>query len=209
MRLPLLSLLLLALPAAAQVFPYGGGGVCTLDGTSAALAPYYRATTATDTVPAFGCDAVLSQCVKYGPGIDTGCGTNVLGEVVCGRTGQTSGVWRYWGTMYANGMSAVNVTATNVATYNAALDQGNTAFMRNTFANRPVKVDDGEGLLLTCKATLPTCGTVPEGTVLPVCATGGALTQACMCVTDGVTPHWRNLLNPAAGGGTSTTCPAT
>lgn len=209
MRWALLAMLA-ALPASAQriwISPPPAPSVCSVDSTVPLFAAYYRATTTTGT--AFQCDSVLASCMDLGPGARDYIGTNVSGEVVLGPASGNSTVLRIFGTIYAVDISSVNVTSSNVVSYAAALDQGNTAFMRNTNANKPVKVDDAEGLQITCKSSLPTCGTVPEGTVLTICGAAGARTKKCECTSDGTNFAWFNSYNPSAGAGTTTTCPAT
>lgn len=181
---------------------------CPLTSTELAFAARFRSTSAENTEPGFQCDAVSDRCVKFGPGRDTSCGVNLLGEVVCGRTGQTTGIWRYWGTVYANTFSATNITTSNVATIPFLL-QTSAGHAENQNANKPWRVNDAEGFQNTCRTTLPTCGTVPEATEVVICGTGGALTKRCFCTSDGTSFWWRNTLNPSAGAGTNTTCPAT
>lgn len=185
----------------------GGGTACGLASSSLAFASYFRATSVTNTVPGFQCDGVLDKCIKFGPGADTHCGTNVAGEVVCGRSGG-SGVWRFYGTSYFSSINVQNVTATNVVTVPFLL-QTSTGYAENQNTNKPWRVNDAEGFQNTCKSALPTCGTVPEATEVAVCGTAGAYTKRCFCTYDGTTYAWRNTLNPSAGAGTATTCPAT
>lgn len=206
----LLLLALLPTVALAQGRPNQGGGgtACALASGTSAFASYFRATTTTNTVPGYQCDGVLDKCVKLGPGQDTGVGVNTLGEVVFGRSGQTTGVWRFWGTAYANTFNATNVTATNVATINI-YQQTTAGYLDNPNGTQPLLFNDTQGYRFTCKTALTTCAVGNEGTIFPICGTGGALTKQCMCTGDGTTYAWRNLLNPTAGAGTTTTCPAT
>lgn len=139
-RAVLLSLLL-ALPAAAQTFPYigggsGGGGVCTLDGSTQAIATSYRATTTTGT--GYQCDAVLSSCIDLGPGANNFIGTNVAGDIVLGPGSGNSAVVRIFGTQYVNNF--VQSTAGFDVYFNGALF--------NSFTGQPLKVADAEGLTI-------------------------------------------------------------
>lgn len=207
MRAPLL-LVLMALPASAQVFPRSGG-MCSLDGSQSGIATYFRATTTTAT--GYQCDAVLTKCVDFGPCVDCFVGTNVSGEIVFGRTGFTAGVWRFWGTAHASQYSATNITATNVLTYNAALDQGTNAFMRNENAGKPVLVSDPEGLRVSTSTSLPACTAAMEGTFKPLgfAAASATRTRACFCTSDNeASPlyRWVNLASGAVGTN-DTECP--
>lgn len=205
MRAAALLVLLLASGAHAQgfggVFPGGGGGAggaCTLSTTSPALAPYYRATT-TAAEPGFQCDAVNATCVKFGPGVDNIAGSNASGETIFGRVGVTTGVVRFYGTAIG-----FNVTATNVLTYNAALDQGNTAFARNTNSGRPYRIADAEGLLVDPSTTLQACNSTTHGTLKPLsfAASSGTRTRLCVCTSDhAATPvfRWQNVVTGTVG----------
>jgi hypothetical protein len=189
--------------------PQGGGGTaCGLASSGAAFAASLRLTTTTGLVPSVQCDGVTASCVKYGPGNKVSCGTNVAGDFICGLAADSTGVYRFYGTVHAVSYSAVNVTATNVATVNI-YQQTAAGYLDNPNGTAPLLVNDAQGFRVTCKTALTTCASTNEATVIPICGTGGAVTKQCLCTGDGTTYAWRNLLNPAAGAGTSTTCPAT
>lgn len=210
MKAPLLLALLPALALAQARPPSSGSGgtACALASSASAFAASLRATTTTNLVPGFQCDGILDKCVKFGPGADTHCGTNVTGEVVCGRVAGT-GVWRFYGTTHTATLNAQNLTVSVNATVSAAVLLGANALIQNATAAKPVLVDDADGLQVKCKATLPTCTSSVESSTVNICGTGGALTKKCDCMGDGTTYAWRNLYNLAAGAGTTTTCPAT
>lgn len=210
MRLVLLLLLLPAL-ASAQFLPPSGSGSsgpsCGLVTSVPAYAASMRITSTSNLVPGVQCDAILDKCVKFGPGADAHCGTNAAGEVVCGRSTGT-GVWRFYGTSIFATASIQNLTVTNVAAI-AFYQQTTSGSIDNPNGVLPVLVNDAQGFRVTCKTALTTCAVGNESTIIPICGTGGAFTKQCLCTGDGTTYAWRNLLNPTAGAGTSTTCPAT
>lgn len=139
----LLLALLTATPTS-NVFPGGGGGgMCTLDGTQAGIATSYRATTTSGT--AFQTDAVLECSFDTGPGSRNCIGTNVSGEILLGPGSGSGTMVRNFGDYVGLAITGQNLTATNVISYTAALDQGNTGFMRNTNSGKPVLVTDTEG----------------------------------------------------------------
>lgn len=90
----------------------------------------------------------------------------------------------------------------------ARLDLYDSVTLQNTAA-QPVKVDDAQGLLITPKSSLPTCSTTWEGMLHVVARSGATDTKVCVCLNDNGTAAWRNLANPAAGYGDTTTCPDT
>jgi hypothetical protein len=213
------AILLLLLPglAAAQFIPRASatssstGNACSLASSSLAFASHYRATTATNLVPGFQCDALLASCVKFGPGIETGVGTNALGETIFGRTGTDLGVWRFWGTVATRYVTATTLAGASDVTATLWLSFGTNGAMRN-LNNKPVLVDTTYGFQNKCRASLgATCGSsnAPESTAISVCGTGGARTQDCVCTYDGSAYLWINRFNPSDRTGTTTSCPAT
>ncbi|AAK94401.1 hypothetical protein Mx8p66 [Myxococcus phage Mx8] len=216
MRLAALLALVVALPAAAQVFPWaggnsGGGGSCTLDGSTSAVATYFRATTTDGASSGFACDGQLASCLKLGPGTRNFLGTNAAGDILFGPSTGTGTMVRVFGTIVALDVNSVNFTASNVITYSSALDQGTSAFMRNTNPGKPLLVSDAEGLQLSTSTTLVACTAVLVGTLKPLgfAASSGTRTRLCFCTTDNAaspTYRWQNVVS-AAVGTTDTECP--
>lgn len=166
-----LLLVLLSLPAAAQVFPGGSGGMCTLDGTQAGIATSYRATTATGT--AFQSDSVLECAFDTGPGSRNCVGTNVSGELLLGPGSGNSTVARIFGDFNAIQLIGSNVTATT------ALILGTSGFIVNSSANA-VRVTDADGLQINSTTAI-------KGWVQAAVTVDFASVGAAACVTQSVT----------------------
>lgn len=187
-------------------------GTCAVDVTAGQYSPSYRATTLSGTEPGFSCDGLLPECVRFGPGLDTGCGVNTAGEVECGRVGQTTGVWRWWGSGFASLFSGTNVRATNQVEAGAVYDFGNTAFMRNTNPGKAPLVDDPEGFRIKPVTALQPCtADTMNGNIIPLAPAAGAGTglKLCLCESDyAETPvyRWKNI-QTGTRGTTTTDCP--
>lgn len=175
------------------------------------MATYYRATTTDGAGSGFACDGQLASCVDLGPGARNSIGTNAAGDILLGPGTGTGTMVRLFGTLVALDVNAVNFTASNVVTYSSALDQGTSAFMRNTNAGKPVLVSDAEGLQVSTSTVLAPCIAALVGTLKPLgfAAASGTRTRLCFCTTDnGATPsyRWQNVAS-AAVGTTDTECP--
>lgn len=189
----------------------GGGGQCTLDGTVPAVATYFRATTTDGAGSGFACDGTLTSCIDLGPGTRNSIGTNAPGEILLGPGSGSGTMVRVFGTITALDVTAQNFTAANVVTYSAALDQGTSAFMRNTNPGKAVLVSDTEGLQLSTSTTLAACSAALVGTLKPqgFAAASGTRTRLCFCTTDNAASpayRWQNVAS-ASIGTTDTECP--
>lgn len=200
---------LLAAASYGPAFPGGGGGMCTLDGSQSALATYYRSTDLTGTVAGYSCDGVTPMCLDTGPGTRNAIGTNVSGDILLGPESGSGTTVRVYGTLVTLTLQGQSLTLSAGATIPALQQSSGTHYAQNTATGYPWRVDDSEGLQVQCKTTLPTCTLTNDGSVLPICGTGGARSKVCWCTSDGTNAAWFNSLNPGAGAGTSTTCPAT
>lgn len=156
----------------------------------------------------FTCNSALASCFDPGPGSCNSFGTNVSGEIVLGGSACAP-------TIRVGGGGNVTIKGSGVDYVNAFVDFGFNSTIGNSYANKPVWVNDTDGLYLQpySAASLPTCGGsgVPEGTIRTVLAASSSRGRVCVCTSDGAgTPaySWRNLLDPSTAG-TSTTCPAT
>lgn len=123
----------------------GGGTACALASSTSAFATYYRATTTTLGQVGFQCDGVNPQCVDLGPGTRNMLGTNASGDILLGPGSGSGTVVRNFGNYIGLDITGQNLTASNVLSYTAALNQGNTGFMQNTNSGKPVLVTDPEG----------------------------------------------------------------
>ena len=201
MRAALLTLLL-ALPAAAQTFPWsggGGGGTCTLDGSTQAVATSYRATTTTGT--GYQCDATLASCIDLGPGTNNYIGTNVAGEILLGPGSGNSTVVRVFGSLYVS----------NITQSGGAFDSYFNAYLTNTFTGMPLAVNDAEGLRIVGSTSLVACSATLRNTLKPLTFADGSgePDRLCWCRTDNAaspTYRWVNVLSGSVGT-TATECP--
>jgi hypothetical protein len=163
-------------------------------------------TAADVTGPGFACNSALGSCFDTGPGACNSVGTDGSGNLVLGGTACSP-------TIEIGGTGNITVTGTTLTIANGGLDMNNNATIVNTGANKPVWVNDTDGLYIQpySSASLGTCGTIPEGTIRTVLAAGASRTRVCVCTSDGAgSPafEWRNLQDPSTAG-TATTCPAT
>lgn len=130
----MLTTFAVTLLALGQVFPGGGGGVCSLDSTTEALAESYRATAVSGT--GYQVDAVLACGVDLGPGARNCLGTNVGGDILLGPASGNTTIVRVYGSEYI----------TNILQVAAQVDIiGSSAHLANTFPSTAVKVTDADG----------------------------------------------------------------
>lgn len=172
MRAAILLALLSSLPAAAQVFPGGGGGMCTLDGTQAGVATSYRATATTGT--AYQVDSVLECGYDTGPGTRNCIGTNVSGDILLGPGSGSTTIVRNFGDYIGLQITGSNVTAS------AAFILGNNAFLVNSTGVKPVLVTDSDGFQIN--GTTAIKGWVQATVTVDFASVGGGA-----CVTQSVT----------------------
>jgi hypothetical protein len=203
------AFLLLMLPAlaAAQFIPKtsggggggGGGEACTLDGTTAVFASYFRATATSGT--GYQCDALLASCIDLGPGARNYIGTNAAGDILLGPDSGTATVVRIFGTAYAAGF----------ATTNGIFDATLNTYIGNTWPGEPLKVDDAEGLKLVGRTTLATCSASLRGTLQSFlfAAGSGTADRLCWCRSDNAASPTYRWVNAMSGnvGTTATECP--
>lgn len=114
---------------------------------------------------------------------------------------------RFDGTNFAcnSGLVLINgdLTMTGVGKY---IDLYGSMAIRNSAANTPLNVNDADGLLITPKSSVPTCGTVPEGTIYQHAGSAGTKTKQCLCTYDGTTYAWQSMISATVGD--TTTCPS-
>lgn len=191
--------ILAAVPPFGSVFPGGSGGSCTLDGTAAAIAPYFRATTTTGT--GYQCDAMLASCVDLGPGTRNFIGTNLAGDILLGPDTGNSTVVRLFGSLYVS----------NITQSAGAFDSYFNAYLVNTFAGMPLAVNDDEGLRIVGATSLKACSATLRDTLksLTFADASGEPDRLCWCRSDNAASpvyRWVNVISGTVGT-TTTECP--
>lgn len=204
----MLSTFTVALLALGQVFPGSSGGMCSLDPATSPIATAYRATATTGT--AFQSDAVLECAFDTGPGARNCVGTNVSGEILLGP-GSGSGTFvRVFGTYQGLSVIAQDFTASNTATIAAAIFLGTNAYIQNSNAAKPVRVNDL--LQIDAVTTMEACAVGYLNSLRPFNpgAESTERTRLCFCTSDNAvgvdTYRWQNVVTGTVGG-TDTECP--
>lgn len=167
----LLLLALLPAMALAQGRPNqgGGGGVCTLNPATQAVATSYRATTTTGT--AYQVDAVLTCGIDLGPGTNNCIGTNVAGDVILGPASGNSTTGRIYGSFYIS----------NILQAGGQVDVfGSSSHLANTFPATAVKVTDSDGFQINGTTAI-------KGWVQAAVAVDFAAINNSACATQSVT----------------------
>jgi hypothetical protein len=112
-----------------------------------------------------------------------------------------------------SGSALIELTSGQVFSFESSF-QGSNSYLDNASPGYPLKINDTDGAAIIPQSSLGTCGsgsggtTLPEGTILPILGSAGALTKMCLCTNDGTNRIWVNLLKPTDRTGTTTTCPA-